>query len=467
MFSLRPKAVLIARGLALWAVLAADGVSGAAEPPDFVKVVKPFFAEHCIKCHGEKKQKGDLRLDTLPLDFAGAKASEHWADILDRVNSGDMPPESEPRPNREDAARVVDWIATQLAEAESARLARSERVSFHKLTREEYANTIRDLLGVTYDVRDTAGLSEDPDWLGFERIGSVLSLAPSHVEKYLSAAEAVLGEALPGGPEPKREVIRWTPFDMRATEGWTLQLKEYQERGLADKVRNDIVPNNNATGTPGNNQNLRIKTTGEYLVRVKASGLYPQNKRPPRLQIYAADLDRVLFEREVDAPEDQPVTLEFRTHLPAGTHAIRITNAVPGPSPTGSYARGLFSPFLSLKARRPWQLKLTDEEHRPLWPILLVDYVEWDGPVYESWPTLAHRRVFGEGKKDAAHARDIITRFAERAFRRPVKPAEVDRYARLADAEVKAGKSFEEAVKSALLAVLCSKDFLYLVEGTP
>ncbi len=448
-------------------ILALTNAIRAVEVPDFEKTVRPFFQEHCFKCHDDKKQKGDLRLDTLPADFAGMKTSEHWTDILDRINSGDMPPEKEARPKPQDAAAVVDWIATRLAEAESERHAQAERVSFHKLTRDEYVNTIRDLLGVTYDARDTTGMSEDPDWLGFERIGSVLSISPSHIEKYLSAAIATANEALALAPQPKHDVVRWTAFDMRATEGWTIFEKEFKERRLSDKVRSDIVPNNGATGTPGEGQKLQINATGDYLVRITLSGLYPEGGRPPRVQVFAADLDRILFEQDVDAPEDKPVTLEFRTHLPVGSHIIRITNAVPGPEPTARASRGGGAVFTSTKARRPWQMKLTDEEYRPAWPFLLVNQVEWEGPILESWPTPEHRHIFGEGKQDAAQVNDILSRFAERAFRRPVRGSELDRYTQLVEAELKAGKTFENAVKSALLAILCSKDFLYLVEGTP
>jgi mono/diheme cytochrome c family protein len=439
----------------------------AVETPDFEKTVKPFFREHCFKCHDEQKQKGDLRLDNLPPDFVGTRTSGHWTDILDRINSGDMPPSEEPRPRPQDAVAVVDWIATQLAASESARHASAERISFHKLTRDEYVNTLRDLLGTTYDARDTTGMSEDPDWLGFERIGSVLSLSPSHIEKYLAAARAALDESIALGPQPKQELIRWTPFDMRASEGWGISEKEYKERRLAGKVRNDIVPNNNATGTPGEGQKLKINTSGDYLVRIKVSGIYPKGGLPPRLQLFAADLDRLLFECDVDASEEEPVTLEVRTHLPAGTHIIRIMNAVPGPEPTARSSRGSNAVFTSMKTRRPWQLKLTDEDYQPAWPVLLVDQVEWEGPMFESWPTPAHRRIFGEGNNDEAHARSIVARFAERAFRRPPQPAEVDRYTQFVLEELKGGKTFEGAVRSALLAILCSKNFLYLVEGSP
>ena len=71
---------------------------------------------------------------------------------MDRINSGEMPPTKEPRPKAEEVARVAEWIAAQLTEAEAARQAATgEKVSFRRLSREEYRNTIRDLLGVTYD----------------------------------------------------------------------------------------------------------------------------------------------------------------------------------------------------------------------------------------------------------------------------------------------------------------------------
>src|SRR5207249_865050 len=187
------------------------------------------------KCHGEKKQKGDLRVDTLAIDFDSPKTMANWEEIMNRINSGDMPPEDEKRPKPDDVARVSEWITGQLHEAESVKNSSAgERVAFRKLSREEYANTIRDLLGVTFDVTDPTGLPEDPDWQGFQRIGSVLTLSPAHVEKYLAAAESVLSEALSLGAQPKRDVIHSPAFDMR---GWNGFEKEYQARGIADKVR--------------------------------------------------------------------------------------------------------------------------------------------------------------------------------------------------------------------------------------
>ena len=382
---------------------------------------------------------------------------------MNRINSGDMPPEKETRPKPDDIARVAEWIAGQLREADSAMQSSSgERVAFRKLTREEYANTLRDLLGVTFDVADPTGLPEDPDWHGIQRIGSVLTLSPTHVEKYLAAAETVLNEALSLKPQPKRDLVHWSPFEIR---GWKGFEKEYQARGMADKVRVDLVPNNGAL----DDKTLEIKTAGEYIVRVKVSGLRPAGGRAPRLRLYAGDISRLLFEQDIEAPEDKPVTIEFRTHLPAGDHPIHIVNAVPGPNPEARRSRASGTPnaFTSLQARVPWQMKFTDDDGKPILPFLLLDSVEWEGPIVDSWPTAAYQRIFFGGEhatKDLAYAREIITRFAERAWRRPVT-TEVDRCVKLADKTQKLGDDFETSVKAALSAVLCSKSFLYIEEG--
>jgi mono/diheme cytochrome c family protein len=436
----------------------------AGDAGDFSATVQPFFKQHCVKCHGEKKQEGDLRLDVLTADFANGGVAGHWSEVMDRLNTGEMPPKKEPRPKAEDVAHIAEWIARQLASAETARqTAAGEKVSFHRLSREEYRNTIRDLLGVTYDSADPAGLPEDPDWQGFERIGSVLTLSPTHVEKYLGAAETVLNEALALGPQPKPEITLWTAASLRVPGDVAANLAA---RGILDKVRADIVPNNGALDA----RELTIVTPGEYRVRVKVCGLRPANDRAARLRLYATDIGRTLFEQDVEAPEDQPVTLEFRTHLPAGVHLIRIVNAVPGPNPEGRPSRPLGSkPFFNMKARQPWQIKLTDDDFKPLWPTLLLDWIQWEGPLQESWPPPAHQRIFfaGDGAtKDVAYAHDILSRFATRAYRRPARADEVDRLVKLFEKSQQLGDNFETSVKTGLLAVLCSNNFIYLVEGS-
>jgi mono/diheme cytochrome c family protein len=457
---------LLTTSLIVQAALAAATQAAVPATPDagIETVVKPFFVEHCNRCHGEKKQKGDLRVDTLKIDFESPKIMGHWEEIMNRINSGDMPPDDvDKRPKPDDIARVAEWIAGQLREGEVALQASGrERVAFRKLSREEYANTIRDLLGVTFEAKSPTGLPEDPDWKGFERIGSVLTLSPAHVEKYLAAADTVLEEALSIRPEPKRELIHWGAFDLR----WKGFKEEYEARGIADQVRIEIVPNNYTTDS----WDLTVKTTGIYLLRMKLSGLRPEGGRAPRVKVYMSSIDKTLIEQDVDTPEDQPITIEARVHLTAGKYPIRIINSVPGPNPEGRRSRHSGTPnaFTTTHSRVPWQLKLTDDDFKPIQPTLIIDEVDWDGPIVDSWPTAAHQRIFFGGEtatKDAAYAREIVSRFAESAWRRPVQPAEVDRLLKPVEQSQKLGDSFEMAVKNGLMAVLCAKSFLYLEEG--
>ncbi len=447
-----------------WLPVAQAASEAEAAANEYRTVVQPFFVRHCVQCHGEKKQEGNLRIDQLQTDLANPGIAAHWTEIMDRINSGEMPPKDEPRPKPELVAEVAQWIATQLGEAEAARQAASnEKISFRRLSREEYRNTIRDLLGVNYDVADPTGLPDDPDWQGFERIGSVLTLSPTHVEKYLIAAEAILNEALALGPQPKAETTLWTAVKMRVNGDLIEKLKA---RGVLDQVRADLVPNNGALDI----HELTTYTAGEYRVRVKLSGLRPPNGRAPRFRLYATDLSRVLFERDIEAPEEQPVTLDFQTHLTPGTHVIRIVNAVAGPNPEERASRPLGSkPFFKMKSRQPWQIKLTDDDGQPLMPTLLLDWIEWQGPMHESWPPPAHQQIFFEGPdaaKDLEYARQILARFASRAYRRPARPEEVERLLALVQKSQQLGDNFESAIKTGLLAVLCSNQFLYLSEGS-
>src|SRR5215212_2562347 len=99
-----------------FALLLVAAPSARANSSDFDKAVGPYLAQHCHRCHGEKKQKGELRLDTLSRDFAAGASAMRWADVMDRISSGDMPPEKEPQPSQEEVNKVVDWLALKLKE---------------------------------------------------------------------------------------------------------------------------------------------------------------------------------------------------------------------------------------------------------------------------------------------------------------------------------------------------------------
>ena len=429
-----------------------------ARAADFDKDVAGYFQKHCIRCHGADKQEGEFRIDNLSKDV-GTNDTSLWAEVRERISSGEMPPEDvENPPTAEQSADVVEWLSARIKEGETARMAKRDRVSFHRLSRDEYVHSIYDLLGVHFDATDPGGFSDDPEWHGFERIGSVLSLSASHIEKYLQAAETVLAEAY---PEKTGE-----PFELHRPAVPNVQ-EPYKSRleaaGLLDKVRFDLWPQDqHRYSNPG-----RLPGPGVYEVRFKLSGLKPDDGRAPRLKVYQTKLDRVLFEQDIVAPEAEPTIVTFRTHLPGGSQDIIVTNDVPGPSNLPRSGRHGRKPFVSIKdGRIPWQLKLTDEEGNALYPFLILDWVEWKGPIVSQHEQQLRDSYMPTEEGNMQQVREGLSTLARRAFRRPLHEGEVDKYVDIVESEIAAGVDFRSAVKAGMLAILCSKSFLFVVEGS-
>ena len=432
----------------------------AAEPAaEFDPQVQAYLDTHCLRCHGEEKPEGEFRIDQLSHNI-GRENTPQWAEVMERISSGEMPPkEQKTLPTAAESAAVVEWLAGRIKEGEAARMALRGRVSYNRLTRDEYVHTVRDLIGVHFDATDPGGFLEDPEWHGFERIGSILTLSPSNIEKYLAAAEVILAEAYPAKkPVFLESSKRAVPPD-HIEEPHRERLREL---GLLDKVRYEMWAGDIfRASSPG-----ALPEAGIYEISYTLSGLTPANGRAPRLMVYEKSLDRVLFEQDILAPEDQPITVTFRAHLPKGGPNIDVINNVPGTSNNFRSNRHSNKPFVSTKdGRTPWQMKLTDAQGHPRYSFLILDAVAWRGPLItedeqrrrdEYWPT-------EEGNLEQVRAG--LSKLARRAFRRPVAEGELDSYLGIVKAELAAGEKFPDAVKAGMLAILCSKSFLFVTEG--
>lgn len=431
--------------------------------------VQTYFEQHCLKCHDAEVQKGDFRIDTLS-PKVGHENNPQWLEIMERINSGEMPPKKEKkRPAAEDSAKVVEWIAAKLKDGEQARMASRGRVTYNRITRDEYVNTLRDLIGVEYDAKDPGALLEDPEWHGFERIGSVLTLSPSNIEKYLAAAETVLKEAYPEPPPPlgkgqqPPEPFGGTKRAVEVEQIAERHRERLRELGLLDKVRYEMWPGDIFRGSM-----LRggLPELGVYEISYTLSGLKPKNGRAPRIKVYAPQLDRVLFEQDIIAPEDKPVTVTFRAHLPKGGVGIEVFNDVPGPSNIPRSGRHSPIPFVSTKlGRTPWQMKLTDEAGNARYPFLILDSVTWRGPILTDEEKKLRASYMPATEGDMQQVRACLSTLATRAFRRPITDEEMDGYTRIVQSELDAKEKFRDAVKAGMLAILNSKSFLFLAEG--
>ncbi len=421
----------------------------AAEPADFDATVQPFFKTYCLRCHNDKMQKGDFRLDNLSRDFANHTIAQKWGELLFRINSGEMPPKKEPQPKAEELGKVADAISTRLKEGEAARMAKRGTVTHYRLSREEYGHTVYDLLGVYFDVNQPGAFNDDPRWHGFDRIGSLLSLSPSHVERYLKASETVLERAFPAATLKAQKTRR------DADDG------KWKAEGHAGPVRWLMWPDHGQ-------HLLNVSSPGLYRIRIQLSALPSFKGRVPHLALWHHGQKKSILGRDVLAAEGEPTVLEIEAFLPEGAYTIK--NESPGMFSDGHTLSNTNFTFRNTKTtpqNRPTGYKFFNEEGQPIYPLLLVDWVEMEGPILTETDRKKRDGLVPAKDGDLAEARDALKRLATNAWRRPATDAEIERYIKLVQSELNAGENFRAAYRSAMVAVLTSKNFYYLEEGSP
>ena len=135
------------RSTVSWWVIAALSNPLAAAGLD--AEVGEYFRAYCLGCHSEGSEQSDFRIHTLS-KRVGFEDPPQWLEVMERISSGEMPPEeSENRPTAAQSTEIVQWLAGRMEEGEAERLAARDRVSFNRLTRDEYVNTIGETFGFT------------------------------------------------------------------------------------------------------------------------------------------------------------------------------------------------------------------------------------------------------------------------------------------------------------------------------
>ena len=170
--------------------------------------------QYCIDCHNEIDLSGNLALDVLePADPAAH--AEAWEAVVRKLRTGLMPPAGEPRPERAALETLAAYLERQL-DAASAEAPNPGAPSLHRLNRTEYANAIRDLLALQADASTL--LPADDAAEGFDNIAGVLTVSPSLIEGYVSAAMKLSRRAV-GDPGmlPKTTTYR-APADLDQSE---------------------------------------------------------------------------------------------------------------------------------------------------------------------------------------------------------------------------------------------------------
>lgn len=436
-----------------------------------------FLEKHCLRCHGPEKVEGDVRIDKFSRDFKAGADAHHWGEALDRINSGQMPPKGEPKPKQDEIAAFITTLDSRLKEGRAARMAARAPVSHYRLSRKEYQNTVYDLLGVRYDPAKPGELNEDTLWHGFERIGSELSLSPSHVDRYYRAAEIVLDRAFPATSSEARKV-RKTALDLRYNGGKTQQ-EALDKFGIKRPLRYLLFPGRVETALSSHwFGKTGPEHSGLYKFRIQASGIRPLGGQPAHLSIGKETGEETVagvIEFDITAPEDKPAVHEFEVFLemPAHLHFAVVAADVVDRRAGAAFRNSLTSPNYMFTHSSETQLlnpnapQMFDDKGNGLFSTVLIDWIEWEGPLESEAEKSLRKGLVPPDDATPELVAENLQRFAERAWRRPVKQEELANYLQAYRAERDAGEKPDAAYRVAMAGVLTSRHFIYIVEGAP
>ena len=414
-----------------------------------------MVSKYCIGCHNTRNPLpagAPLALDKANFADPGADAAT-WERVVKKLGVGAMPPQGSLTPG---PAELGKFRAALIASLDAAAAKKNSPGTYvlHRLNRTEYANAVRDLLGVTVDIADL--LPSDSGEFGFDNIATALPTSPLLLERYLTAglriAELAVGDA---GSEPGTYTY---------TIGTVVSQNQHVE-GLPLGTRGGLLARHTfpADGEYVFSGRL-LKTVAEGLVGV-------EGHETPHQFIVTIDGKRVFSapiggkEDHEKATENKPVAREEfdkrmmspRITVTAGLHDVGFTFVE---RPT--------------QEQNMWQpvLRSSQEAHNPSgMPRLRNGIIEGPYNTTGLSNNEARQRLFVCTPKSAAQesncATTILSTVARRAFRRPVTKADLDAPMALYKEERTAGGDFDAGVRSGLARILTSPSFLFRSEGDP
>jgi len=406
------------------AVRSAD-VTAAA---NFKKNIQPVLEEYCYDCHGGGESSGGVALDAFNSNTNFIEGRDVWWRVLKNLRAGLMPPAKKSQPTKAQKELIQQWIKTSVFEANPSN-PDPGRVTIRRLNRVEYQNTIHDLIGVDFDAQGE--FPPDDTGHGFDNIGDVLTISPMLLEKYLVAAEKIIGQAVPtvSGVAPE-QIISGSQFrsgaEGAAKNSGPLSLSYYSPAGVTNI--------------------FNVTVAGQYQLNVDlvvnekfVDDVFDYNKCR---FIFRVD-GKELLTKDFSWEGGKPYHFNYDQTWTAGVHELdfELQPLTPGMA----QARTLSIQITAVTVRGPMA---KESEVRP------KNYARFfpkEIPV-----TAAARREY---------AQELLVNFASRAFRRPVDNETSGRLARLAESVYEqSGKTFEAGVSEAMVGVLASPRFIFREE---
>jgi mono/diheme cytochrome c family protein len=431
---------------------------------------RALLDRYCVTCHNQRTKSGNLTLDTADVAKAGTEP-EIWERVIRKLRLNAMPPPGLPRPDAAATQAFVAYLKTEIDLAAAANPNPGRVDTFHRLNRAEYRNAVRDLLLVDVDVASLLP-ADDSDRHGFDNSASMLSVSPTLIERYLSAAKKIsrvaVGIASGGTSRDTYNAVTYEAEDdqLNASD----ELPFGSRGGLA--VRH-IFPVDGEYDI-----SVRLRRNGyDYIVgsaephqveiridgqRVGSFTIGGEDKGVPAPLGFAGNLPgSTEWERHVTTFDEK---LQVRVPLKAGARVVGVSFVSRPTKPEGILQR----PETVMSQSLTWDNPYGNPA---------VENIKIDGPYNVSGvsETPSRRRLFvcrppdvkdpRNAAEEGACARRILAQVARRAYRRPVTDAEVDTLVGF----FKAGRSkgFDAGIEIALERVLTDPNFLFRIERDP
>ncbi|HLK64597.1 MAG TPA: DUF1592 domain-containing protein [Bryobacteraceae bacterium] len=395
--------------------------AGAPQPPSaaaFGKAVNPVLSNTCTQCHNSQFASGGFDAAAFLAPSSVIDQRDGWDHILRRLRSGEMPPKGVPRSEAE-IDTLVKYIQGELDRIDRSTKPDPGRVVAHRLNRNEYANTIRDLLGVEF--RAQKDFPTDDSGEGFDNIGEILTISPVLMEKYVAAAERIASRAVAADPLPKPIEVMYHNRDkrIRRVDSSTIEATH------------------------------RIDFDGEYTIRFALPGERPADAKPVKLGFWMDG--KLLTTKMVETKPSGLVYFDpyseedIRLLLPEGDHVFRVGF--------------IDDPFVKTVPQKDLYNRKANK---------FLDAMTFIGPFKpKDEPASRAKILICDPNSGPACVDKIITNLAHHAYRRPVTRAEVASLTKFVGIAKAHGQSTEQGIQLALQAMLVSPNFLFRIEHDP
>ena len=416
--------------------------------PTIASPARALVSKYCVTCHNERTKAANLLLDKT--DDRVANAAETWERVVVQLRGRSMPPSNMPRPDNATYDAVATWLETELDRAATARPDPGRPAALHRLNRTEYANAVRDLLGVEID--STSMLPPDAQAHGFDTNADALGIEPALLDRYLTAAAKIARLAV-GDPTIRPAFDRYTAVKGNSNEQTWLWQTERLGESFSLGSRGGVAARH------------YFPVDGEYVFRVRLlrtyAGVIRGLNAPVTIDV-RVDGARVgqftIGGSPAEPADDADEKLQVRASLTAGLHQV-IAAIV---KTEGVKAEGL----------GPARIPIWNREGDVSGAASAISSLLIGGPYNGRVPkdSPSRRRILvcqpTSANEETACATKIVSALARRAYRRQVTSDDMQTllgFYRTA----RATGTFDTGIRAALERLLTSPDFLFRIETDP